>query len=266
MILDFVLDHPEPHYLETEAHKVGFFHRELCLSLTVLPGRIYKGINSNSQSQHYFVDRFPIFVAAGPTSLPAPPVPTFVYCDLGGPRLLRYVRHLRNYENLLSQLTAFNFVYAAPTDSKFKRAARFFASRFGDPTRGEGKGLVRYFEVRRLWESHNTGSLTRSDRQLLREGDRRFQGQAFEDMYLQWAANRLSPSEVNDLFEKARGQENKMFSTCILSNAYNIFERVSVEPSMKVLEPVSPDRVLGIPSPRAMANSRADEQQEANTI
>jgi hypothetical protein len=39
------------------------------------------------------------------------------------------------------------------------------------------KRLVRYFEVRLLWETHKTSSLTRADRDLLRDGDKRYQGE-----------------------------------------------------------------------------------------
>ena len=66
MILDFVLGHLEHQYLETEAQKVAYFHRKLHVPLPVLPGRIYKGIKSNSNTKRYFVDRFPVFIPCGP--------------------------------------------------------------------------------------------------------------------------------------------------------------------------------------------------------
>ena len=241
MILDFVLDHLQNQFFETEAHKVGFFHRDLSLPLTVLPARIYKGIDSHSHSKRYFVDRFPIFIPCAPCPLLFPLVPTFVYCDSGGPGLRQYIHHLRTYENLLNRLAAFNFVYAAPTDSKFKRAARFFTSRFGYSSRIDTERLIRYFEIRQLWESHKTSSLTRADRQLLREGDRRFRGQAFQEIYQQWTSTRLSPSDLKDHFEKARARENKLFSTCILPRAYDIFERVSKDHSIPESVNISPD-------------------------
>jgi hypothetical protein len=262
MILDFVLDHLEPHYLETEAHKLSFFHHQLHLPLGLLPGRIYKGINSNSPARQYFVDRFPIHIPGGTASSPGPLIPTFVYCDLGGPGLLRYIRHLRNYENLLHRLTAFNFVYAAASDSKFKRAAKLFASRFGDHARVDGESLIRYFEVRQRWESHNTSSLARADRELLREGDRRFQGQSLEEMYLQWAANRLSRSEISDRLEEQRTQGSKLFSTYVLPHAYDIFERISAEHSI----PVSRHRASAIPSTTARPEARAGKRQEASSV
>ena len=227
LILDFVLDHLHHEYLETEAHKTAFFHRRLRLPLPVLPGRIYKGIKTNSHTKRYFVDRFPIFIPCGPTSLLLPLAPTFVYCDSADPGLLRYIGHLRAYENLLNQLTAFSFVYAAPSDTKFKRAAKFFASLFSYDARIDTDRLIRYFEIRQMWEAHKTSSLTRADRQLLREGDRRFRAQIFQDIYQQWTATRLSQTDLNEVLQRAKAQESRLFSTCILPDAYDIFERVS---------------------------------------
>lgn len=227
LILDFVLDHLHHEYLETESHKVAFFHHRLHLELSILPGRIYKGIKSSSHTKRYFVDRFPIFIPCGPASLLLPLVPTFVYCDSDKPGLLRYIRHLRTYVTLLSQLSAFNFVYAAPNDAKFKRAAKFFASLFSNDARIDTDRLIRYFEIRQLWESHKTGSLTRADRQLLREGDRRFRGQIFQGMYQKWTATRLSRTDLNDAFQRTIAEERRLFSTCILPDSHDIFERVS---------------------------------------
>jgi len=249
MILDFVLDHLHNQYLETAAHKFAFFHRELSVPLAVLPGRIYKGINSNCHAMHYFVDRFPIFIPCDPGSQPLPAAPTFVYCDSGGPGLLRFIRHLRTYENLLNHLTAFHFIYAAPTDSKFKRAARFFALRFCLDNQLDTERLIRYFEVRQLWESHQTGSLTRADRQLLREGDRRFQGPTFEETYQQWTRTRLSRSDLNEVFEEAKTRRNKVFSTCILPDSHNLFERISKEHSISRTLSRKETEVRSSPSP-----------------
>ena len=242
LILDFVLDHLHHEYLESEAHKVAFFHCRLRLPLPVLPGRIYKGINSNSQGKRYFVDRFPIFIPCGPASLLLPLAPTFVYCDSAAPGLVRYIGHLRTYENLLHQLTAFNFIYAAPSETKFKRAAKLFATLFSYDTGVDTDRLTRYFEIRQLWESHKTSSLMRADRQLLREGDRRFRAQIFQDLYQQWTATRLSRTDLNDVFKKANAQERRLFSTYILPDAYDIFDRVSKDHSLPEFGTISRNR------------------------
>ena len=244
LVLDFVLDHLHHEYLETEAHKLAFFHHRLRLPLSILPGRIYKGVKSNSHTKRYFVDRFPILIPCGPASLLLPLAPTFVYCDFADPGLLRYIGHLRTYESLLNQLPAFNFVYAAPSDTKFKRAAKFFASLFSYDARVDTDRLIRYFEIRQLWESHKTSLLTLADRQLLREGDRRFQGQTFQDIYQRWTATRLSRTDLNDAFQGAKAHERRLFSTYILPDAYDIFERLSKDRSAPESGTISRNRGL----------------------
>ena len=93
LILDFVLSDPNRQYLETEADKVRYFNRELGIPLTLIPCRTYKSRKSGSQTDRYFVDRFPIFLTSEPV-----PTPTFVYCDSDLPGLFGYLTHVRNYE------------------------------------------------------------------------------------------------------------------------------------------------------------------------
>jgi len=242
LILDFVLGHLEHQYLETESDKVDYFHRTLCVPLPMLPGRIYKGIKSNSNTKRHFVDRFPIFIPCGSESLFLPLAPTFVYCDSADPGLFRYIGHLRAYEHLLNQLTSFNFVYAAASDTKFMRAGKFFARRFTTQDNPDTELLIRYFKIRQLWEDHKTSALTRPDRQLLRDGDRRFHSQVFEDAYRQWAAAKLSQTDLNDVLRRAKAQESRLFSTCVLSNDYDIFERLSKDYSADQAGAISRNR------------------------
>jgi hypothetical protein len=238
LILDFVLAHLEHQYLETQADKVDYFHRTIRVPLPALPGRIYKGIQSNGNAKRHFVDRFPIFLPSGPDSLLLPLAPTFVYCDSAKPGLLRYIHHLRTYEELLNQLSSFNFVYAAPNDAKFQRARRLFGRFFASEEYSSPNRLIRYFQIRQLWEDHKTGALTRPDREVLRDGDKRFHSQVFEDAYRQWTAAKLSPTDLHDVVRKANAQEHKLFLTCVLSEAYDIFERVSSSyPTPKATRP-----------------------------
>jgi hypothetical protein len=242
LILDFVLGHLEHQYLETESDKVSYFHRTLRVPLPMLPGRMYKGIKSNSNTKRHFVDRFPIFIPCGSESLFLPLAPTFVYCDFGDPGLLRYIGHLRAYERLLNQLPFFNFVYASATDAKFKRAGKFFARLFMSQGSPDAEHLIRYFKIRRLWEDHKTSALTRPDRQFLRDGDRRFHSQVFEDAYGQWAAAKLSRTDLNDVLGRAKVQERRLFSTCVLPDDYDIFECLSKDYSTDQAGTNSPNR------------------------
>lgn len=229
LILDFVLGHLEHQYLETEGDKVAYFHRKLRVPLPTLPGRTYKGIKANSNTKRHFVDRFPIFIPCGPDSLFLPLAPTFVYCDTTAPGLLRYIGHLRTYEPLLTELSSFNFVYAVANNNKFKRAAKFFARVFTDQSSLDTSRVIRYFEIRQLWEQHKTSALTRRDRHLLREGDKRFRTQIFEQAYGRWTEAKLSQTDLSDVVRRAKIQESKRFSTWILPDDHDIFEQLSTD-------------------------------------
>src|SRR5262249_50065104 len=109
--------------------------------------------------------------------------------------------------------------------------------------------LIRYFEIRQLWESHKTSALTRADRQLLREGDRRFRGQLFQDVYQQWTTTRVSRTDLNDVFQRVKAQEGRLFSTCILPDSYNIFERLSKDRSVPESGTISRIRGSKVRSP-----------------
>jgi hypothetical protein len=232
LILDFILSHPDLHYLETETDKVRYFHQERGLSLAVLPGRIYKGIKAAQNTKRYFVDRFPIFLPHDQNPLALAPAPTFVYCDSTAPGLLRFVSYLRSYERFLGLLPEFNLIYACADSAKFRRARKFFAGLFGQDSQSELDLLIGYFRVRKLWEDHKTSSLTRADRDILRSGDRRFCDDPFETAYRKWAGGELSEASLNDVLERRGQRQKRHFSTFELPEGYDIFERISKDYGM----------------------------------
>lgn len=225
LILDFVLAHPDEGYLETEADKVAYFEEKLAVPLPVLPGRIYRGLRSTGNTKRYFVDRFPVFIPRQDSPFSLPPVVTFTYCDTADPSLLAYVTHLRNYEKFLRRLAAFNFIYASPSPQKFARARSFFERMFSDSGRVDGHRLRRYFELRMLWEGPRSGELTRADRDFLREGLERYQGEPFESAYQKWSTAGLSMEEVKALLGPREQQPERRFETYRLPEVYDIFHR-----------------------------------------
>jgi hypothetical protein len=231
LILDFVLSDPNRQYLETEADKVQYFNRELGIPLTLIPCRTYKSRKSGSQTARYFVDRFPIFLTNEPL-----PAPTFVYCDSDLPGLFGYLTHVRNYEQLLRRLHGFSLVYAAPDSAKFRRAQGFFERTFGSNTAVDIDELARYFDIRQLWESHKTESLTRADRDFLRDGDKRFQGPLFESLYQKWWAGTTSQSDLEVHFGDSRGSKKRGFSTHLLPDNYEIFRGANSAPLRPAFE------------------------------
>jgi hypothetical protein len=228
LILDFVLAHPDHDYLETEQEKVRHFHKTRDLSLALLPHRTYKGAKSQSETQRYFVDRFPIFL--GRQEQGSDPIaPAFVYCDSAGSSILGFISYLENYQPLLRCLPAFEMIYAAPNSGKFDRAEAFFTRRCTPQPRVDPQHLCRYFTVRRLWESHQYGSLTRADRDLLRDGDKRYQGHLFDQTYRDWNTQGLSPTEVNALVNASPEGQKMAFKTHLLPKSYDILDHVSLD-------------------------------------
>jgi hypothetical protein len=227
LILDFVLAHPDHEYLETEQEKVRYFHQTLDLPLALLPHRTYKGTKSPSETRRYFVDRFPIFLGR-PEPGSNHSVPAFVYCDSAGNSLLGFVSYLENYQPLLCRLPAFEMVYAAPRGRKFHRAEAFFTRMFAATHRVDTQHLCRYFAVRRLWESGQTSQLTRTDRELLRDGDQRYQGQLFDHAYREYLATALSAAQVNTLVNPGSEQQKMAFKSQLLPEPYEILDHVSI--------------------------------------
>jgi len=227
LILDFVLAHPDHDYLETEQDKVRYFHQELGLPLALLPHRIYKGTQSQSETERYFVDRFSIFLSP-PTSSEGRSVATFAYSDSANPSLVSYLSYLENYQPLLRRLPAFELVYAAPNAAKFSRAEAFFTRLFAPASPVNTQHLTRYFTVRQLWENGHTDQLTRADRDHLRDGDQRYQNKIFAEAYRDWAAKKLTPDDLSTLVNPSSGEQKMAFKTHLLPESYDILDYVSV--------------------------------------
>ena len=90
--------------------------------------------------------------------------------------------------------------------------------------------LARYFDIRQLWESHKTESLTRADRDLLRDGDKQFRDALFESLYQQWSAGTISQSDLELHFSDPRGTKKRGFSTYLLPDNYDIFRGANSAP------------------------------------
>src|ERR1700686_1948046 len=120
--LDFVLSHPQCHYLETEAEKIAFFEKNWKIPRETLPVKLYRARKSADVTPRYFVDRFPMFV----DRLTSPSVVTFGYIDAGAVTLDGFTTHLRAYLGLFRKLPAIEFIYVAPTERLFRAAESTF--------------------------------------------------------------------------------------------------------------------------------------------
>src|SRR6185437_13520931 len=65
MALDFILDHTDKHFLETEVEKIEFFHQYFGATREQLPRTIYPARGSGEgPAIRFFVEKFPIYVTA----------------------------------------------------------------------------------------------------------------------------------------------------------------------------------------------------------
>jgi hypothetical protein len=62
MGFDYVLAHPDCHYLATETEKLHYFQSTLGLDPSSFPARLYRSKHTRSKTARSFVDKFPIFL------------------------------------------------------------------------------------------------------------------------------------------------------------------------------------------------------------
>jgi hypothetical protein len=185
VLLDFILANPEAEYVETEQDKVTFFCEKLGIAKEFLPGRVYEGGPGSRPTLRYFVDKFPIFIAA---PLPgAPPVVTLSFVDSGLGTVAGFLTHLAAYQPLFHQLQAFRFLYTSPTDAQFARATERFRFVVKQPLESDmSSEVLRYFQVRQRFEKRQYGVPVTEDFEFLNEEKSRFHGDRFERLYQAW--------------------------------------------------------------------------------
>ena len=222
-ILDFVLSHPHLDYLETEPEKVAYFKEKFGIPDTLIPGRIYQGIEQNATTKRCFVDRFPIYLSPDPHGRKPSMIPTFVYCDTARRTLMHFITHVRNYEHFVRHLPHFELIYAAPTPTKFKRAERFFRGLFEDASAANTRSLARYFKLRRLWDEEKHDLLTRADRDFLRYGNQRYRDPLWESAYQKWTGGDPNSQCLEGALRAHQQNPNWSFRTYLLPHEHNIF-------------------------------------------
>src|SRR5207253_632365 len=125
--MDFLLENQAHDFLETENDKVNLFCESLAVPKDVLPAKVYEGGPGSHPTIRYFVDKFPLFLAAPLSG--ASPVVTFGYVDSGTRSPCSFVAHLGAYQGLFRHLKTFRLLYIALRATEFRRAEdRFRAS------------------------------------------------------------------------------------------------------------------------------------------
>jgi len=215
LILDFVLAHPKHRYLETEVEKLKFFREQTSAPPSVLAGQTSGPEGVDPTLERYSKDRFPVFVSPSNVGSPTS-APTFVYPDPANHGLSWFASYLDRHRIFLRRLPAFNLIYATPSQWKLDRSCQIFTSVFRNADHPDPQHLTRYFQIRRLWETAKHSSLTRADRDLLRDGDKQYRVEPFESAYQKWFAAGLPELDLEALIGPSFLRQEAGFQTYLL--------------------------------------------------
>jgi hypothetical protein len=215
--MDFLLENLQHDFLETESDKIDLFCKSLAVPRDALPARIYEGGGGSTPTVRYFVDRFPLFLAAPVSG--GSPVVTFGFVDSGTGSLLSFVAHLAAYQGLFRHLKSFRLLYIAPRATEFRRAEERFRASLKQALESDvSSEILRYFAIRRKWEKHEYVVPVTSDFEFLNEARRRFHGERFENLYQAWIAGSIAEAELRLEFYQAAPERTVFFDTYLVRN------------------------------------------------
>lgn len=231
MILDFVLAHLDYAYLETEQDKIHFFLEKLNIPKQCLPAKRYTGAIHKKATERYFVDKFPMFF--GPNS----PVVNFTFVDPAWDSLKAFENHLFAYSSLFRALQDVRLVYLANRSTRFEAARRMFLSMVYRPPKIDlGDEVLRYFRVRKFWETKQYEKVTDADIQFLNQATQRFAKHACQDRYALWRDGQISDAFIRNQFHDLAPQRIVKFETEFVDGQAALFEaqpqRVRVKKSL----------------------------------
>jgi hypothetical protein len=216
--LDFVIEHPQYQYLETEAEKIAFFVKEWNASRETLPVKQYRARKSAEITPRCFVDQFPMFV----DRRSSPPLVTFTYVEAGAVTLEAFGTHLRAYLRLFQALPKFEFIYLAPTQRLFRAAdAEFHHVQYGVREHSKSASILDYFRIRRAWEAKER--VASAEVVFLKEAQARYVGRQFDELYENWCKGAVVDTEVTRIAERARPYGKCAFRTMICGSSLSVF-------------------------------------------
>jgi len=230
--LDFVLANQSLQFLEVENQKVSFLKERFGIKHEDLPFRIYSNPGNSKSTVRYFVDRFPMFWTGIGNS--AECLVTFTFIDSDQPTIQPFLTHLSSYRPLLSRLTAFEFIFVAPSPRLFAQAETVFRRIIFGRDGGHGADdLVHYFRIRRAWEASER--VPGADVVLLKKLRRRFVGNETESLYKQWASGTLSDDNLSAHWKSRFSPSTVVFRTAVFGRSLSVFSKKMAER----MEPVS---------------------------
>ncbi len=222
VILDFVLGHLAYRYLETEVDNVDYFCRELHISRAFLPTKRYTGAIHAKATERYFVDKFPLFFASE-SSLP--PVVNFSFVDPGLLSLDSFETHLLAYSSLFSALPKVRFLYIATRATRFEAAQKLFLALINRaPATDPGEEILRYFRLRKLWETKQYGKLSNDDMEFLNRAQKQFNDARTDIRFYQWWEGRVSSEIIRAEFRDLTPPREVQFDAELVDGQAALFE------------------------------------------
>lgn len=194
MALDFILGHTDKHFLETEAEKSEFFRQHFGATDEQLPRAIYPARSAGERPAiRYFVEKFPIFVAASAPDVR--PDVAFSFVDDGQATISSFAAFLHRYGSLMKLVPRFRLYYITDAESKFSAARRQFERLIAGsvPPNGPGnqEALLRYFELLKRWQEGAT-RFSKTEFADLARLRRAYGGLEYEALFEKWLVNSFS--------------------------------------------------------------------------
>jgi len=221
VILDFVLAHLGYRYLETEADKVDYFFQELHISKASLPTKRYSGAIHAKATERYFVDKFPLFFASEAS---LPPVVTFSFVDPGLLSLDSFETHLLAYASLFSALPKLRFLYIATRATHFEAAQKLFLTLASQaPSIDPGEEILRYFRLRKLWETKQYGKLRDDDMEFLNRSQKQFNDAPTDIRFYQWWEGHVSSDMIRTEFRDLTPSREVQFDAELVDGQAALF-------------------------------------------
>ena len=225
-ILDFVLEHLDADYLESESERLRYFEEEFQIDRKNMPSRVYKGSNQSPDTARYFVDKFPIFFDR--VISPRQVIPTFTYIDPGFENVKGFRLHLETYSAFLKQLPCFEFIYACSSGRVFHLAERAFHNLIAVPSHLQAAHAIRYFHLRFAWDSKRYESLSNDDLEFLNDAKAKFASDALESLYRKWSEHGVIEEELTlELNQLLADSRDVQFRTYLLPFDYSLFDQNS---------------------------------------
>jgi len=221
--LDFILRNQDFTYLESEEQKLSFFCNQLGINNKTLPHKRYSGAIKENFTNHYFVDKFPMYYNPAAS---LSPVVTFSFIDPGFESMDSFRTHLAAYLNLFTKLQSLNFRYIATRDTNFERAKKVFHGTFQRLWNPDGpSGLLHYFRTRRTWDDKDYSKLSNDDIAFINDGKERFGSPELENLYQKWRAGEITENAVRSDSLKFRAPSQVSFIVSTVNGQVALFER-----------------------------------------